>query len=164
MAKIYNAEVTNGLAKNAGIQINVDKVPNELAEKIVPTFETNPDAIRKSNRVTSGSLTNATSANIITTEADRDTYLVGVIMHYIKDATATSTEFAVQVTPENQSIQNILRVGGITLTADSGSVSISLPYPLKLKRNATQLLYSATNVGNFTVKCSLIYYVVESAA
>ena len=40
MAKIYNSDCTKGLAQNASIQQNVDKVPNELAEKIVPTFET----------------------------------------------------------------------------------------------------------------------------
>ena len=41
MAKIYNSEIIKELVDGCKLQINTDKVPNELAEKVVPVFLAN---------------------------------------------------------------------------------------------------------------------------
>lgn len=98
MAKIYNSDVTKGLAQNAGIQINVDKVPNELAEKIVPTFETNPDKLRKITIVRSGT----GAATIYTTPTDRDFYLCAAHLSLSNSTAGQNAYLSVLATPKDE--------------------------------------------------------------
>ncbi len=156
MAKIYNSDLTKGIAKNAGIQINTDKVPNELAEKIVPTMETNPEILGKINMVYVGSLTNAIAATAFTSESSRDTYLYGVSGSMIKDATATATSLRINILTPNQAEVSVLRFAGLTLTADSKDNAVWFDKPILLNRNTAMRLTSDTNVGNFLL--TGVYY------
>jgi len=163
MAKIYNSEVTKDLANNAGIQQNIDKVPNELAEKIVPTFESNPELFRKCNVIITNTAVNATNATIYTTPKDRDFYLVGASLSVIKDAGSTSTETSINVqTDETNTTQRFLSIIGLSGVAQSETISISLPYPLKLRRNTIQTLTNSTNNANISARGVLYGYYLES--
>jgi hypothetical protein len=51
MAHINNSELTNQMVESARIQLSNDKVPTELAEKVVPVMEVNPKLIRYANKV-----------------------------------------------------------------------------------------------------------------
>lgn len=51
MAQINNKEVLKLLQDGANIQIAKEAVPNQLAEKIVPVFETNPTLLRRQTHV-----------------------------------------------------------------------------------------------------------------
>jgi hypothetical protein len=162
MAKIYNSDLTKGIAKNAGIQQNVDKVPNELAEKVVPTLESNPKIVGQiySSR---GLATNATNGVILAAQSKRDVYIHGAFLTLNKTATATSTYTAIEYTDENGAAQRLLQFVGYTLTAQNESISVSFPRPIKIKRNtAIQLLNGTANADIISI--GIIYYSLDDVS
>lgn len=139
MAKIYNSDVTKGLSQDAGIQQSIEKVPNELAEKIVPVIETNPDLKRKITIIKSVdvSVTSAGTGPIYTTPANQDFYLCGASYVLIKDnlCDAVSSLKAITCVINGETI-SVIKVGTFTLTAQSENVLIDFNRPIKVDRNS----------------------------
>lgn len=161
MAKINNSDCTRGLAKNAGIQESRDKTPNELAEKIVPTFETNPALLRKCNIVRYALATNATATTIYGCPTSRDFYLCGASLSVIKDGTATSLSSSIQILPAGDSnYSRVLSIAGLTLTAQSETQAVDFSRPILIERGTNISVINSTNVGNVTsIGCIWGYYV-----
>lgn len=163
MAKIYNSDCTKGLAKNAGIQQNVDKVPTELAEKIVPTFETNPVLLRFCKIVASSFAFNTTSATIYTTPADRDFYIVAANLSALQDAGATSVASSLKVYIDGvqQTLMSVTNIAGI---ANSGNILNNYSVPVKIDRNTAIVVTNTTNVANVKANAGIVGYIDESGA
>lgn len=164
MAKIYNSDCITGLQKNAGIQQNVDKTPNELAEKIVPTFETNPKMLRVCEIVLGSLAQNATSATIYTTPTDRDFYLTAANISNIQDATATSTASSLKVYPKGQTSQQVLMTIGSLGGVNSGTIANQFVPPILLERGKTIDLTNTTANANVKVNGSIVGYIDYSSA
>lgn len=165
MATIYNSDLFKELKDGGKIQQLKDDIPNQLAEKIVPVMEVNPKFFRRCNLIKRGSASNATSATVYTTPTDRDFFLCAACLSVVKDATATSVLSTIRVFPEgagSATTQDILVVGGISLTAQSEIVSISLPYPIKVERGSNIVITNSTNVGNVLATGSIIGFLVEN--
>lgn len=151
MTTIYNSKLLEELNEVAKIQTSRDKTPNQIADKVVPVIDVNPKHARIINRVAVGTCTNATSATAFTTDANRDTYLQGVTLAYIKDATSTALSVSIAVFTEEQGSVTIAQIPCLSLTAASGSLSVMLPVPMKLQRNTACSVRASTNVANVTV-------------
>lgn len=163
MAQINNQQVTKGLADNADIQIARDKIPNELAEKIVPTFETNPKLLRRINIVASASANNAVTGTIYTTPIDKDFFLTSIDLSMIKDVTSTSIYTDVEIKINGQT-KTILYINGFTLTVQNISKIISFPIPIKLDRNSTITVNNNTNVANISSYCTITGYTNDNSS
>lgn len=163
MAKIYNSECTKGLAQNARIQQNVDKVPNELAEKIVPTFETNPAALRRCNILKENGRNSSGSVTLYTTPANQDFYLCGGTFHLQKDVACDNTFASFNCYIGGAQV-NVTAFRTIPLTVFSGNKEFSINPPLKIDRNTNIALTATSAAGNFSMDGSLWGYVVESSA
>lgn len=161
-ATIYNSDCTKGLAQNAGIQQNADRVPNELAEKIVPTFETNPVMLRRTNVVAWATGTSALATTIYTTPADRDFYLTGYDMSVSKTAAANSARCWLSFRIGGASQRVIIQ--GTTLTAQQQGTSLWLNQPLKLDRNSLIEVNNAVNEATISTTATIFGYINESAA
>jgi hypothetical protein len=162
MAIIYNSDCTKGLAKNAGISTAKDIVPNQLADKIVPTFETNPEMLRIGNVVKYVEINDATSGTVYTTPTDQDFFITGIQMSYIKDVNATSTIIACRATINGGEVR-LGEFRGITLTAANGSFSRDFANPIKLDRGTTIRLTSDTNVAAIRAVLCITGYIVETS-
>jgi len=77
MAKIYNSELTNEIVRAARIQQNVDEIPSELSNQVVPVMEVNPRLTRTVSIVRS---LMASTGTIYTTPTNQDFYLTGSII------------------------------------------------------------------------------------
>lgn len=163
MATIYNSNLTKELVDVARIQVSSDKVPNQIADKVVPVIDVNPKHSRNTNLVKVGVLANSTSGNIFTTDSIKDTYITGVQLGYIKDATATTTLISVAVTLEEQGSTTIVSLPSLTLTAAYDSIFIPFNNPLKLQRSTTPTVRSATNVGNISANAVLYGFTVDNS-
>ncbi len=159
MAQIYNSDLTKELIDGAKIQTSREYPPNQLADKVVPTLEVNPKILQKLNYTHSNTATNATSATIYTTPTDQDFYLSAVALAIIKDATSTSTKSAVTATI-NGVAQDLLSIPGITLTAQTAEMSLSLPRDLKIDRNTNIVVTNSTNVANILATGVIFGYLV----
>lgn len=146
MAKIYNSDCTKGLAQNAGIQQSAEKVPNELAEKIVPTFETNPKLLRNSSGLYGGSSQASGTMNISNVAiAGKRTFLTYVQACYVKDAANDRATGIISVgcTPKGKGPTDMIIFPIITLTAQEGNQIAVLNPPLELEPN-TNITFTGT--------------------
>ena len=161
MSKVKNNDTIRELVKGANLQTGFDEVPSDLARSIVPTLEINAEMFRKSTIVRKGTASNATSATAYTTPADRDFYLTGCSLSVTKDATSTSTNSDIEIVPFGDIAVNILTISGLTLTAQSDTTNIILPFPLKLARSSTIKVLNTTNVANVRAIGCAIGYIVD---
>jgi len=141
MAYIDNSETKKEL--NDAIRGNCvsNIATNKLSDTIVPVIDINPKLLRRSNVVKSGVLTNATTSTIYTVPSDKEFYLVAAALAFIKDATATTTKIAINVTTDDGLTGDVLAVPSITLTASTGEISNSFPAPIKIMSEQISLLH-----------------------
>lgn len=146
--------------QTAGKLQNKDKMPSELAEKIIPVMEVNPKLLRRCNIIKNVQAANSTGATVYTIPATQDFYLVACSLSLIKDATATSVLTTLRGTIEGV-VTNILAIPGITLTAQQDSMTLSFPYPLKIDRGTSITITHSTNVANILTNAGIIGYLDE---
>ncbi len=165
MAIIYNSELSKGIVESARLQQNRDIIPNQLAEKVVPVMEVNPQILRKSKGIPLllTGLVNTTSATIFTSDSIKKTYLTGATLSMIKDATSTATDMGIQFTNADSTVCKICRMAGITLTADSKENSITFDKPIEIKRGSNIVLTSDTNVANIVLRASLFGFEIDNS-
>lgn len=146
MAKIYNSDLSKELQAGAKIQINVDRVPDELAEKVVPVMEVNPKLLRRVTIMKRGLSTATGTITIYTTPADKDFYLTDFYISYFKDAACDNTSIIMTAAVDGASVE-LWGIRRPTLTADSDNISFNLNFPIKIDRNTTITLTGTFAVG-----------------
>ena len=163
MAYIDNSdtkkEINDAIRGNAVSNL----APTQLANQVIPVIDVNPKALRRSNIARTAS-TSGASTTIYTTPADKDFFLVGANFSFIKDATSDiATNAALQLRCIIDGLTTaILNHAVITLTAQSGNISISFPFPLKIDRNtAISLFRASTTAGVTVIAGSIVGYTVE---
>ena len=163
MAQIHNSDLTKELTEVAKLQIGRDIVPNQIADKIVPVIDVNPwhNKIAKPFS-TLNSLINQLQSTAYTCSSVKDTYLTGVTLSMIKDATSTATDLRLTVVDEFGGTQALLRIAGFTLTAQSVTITHTFPNPLKLKKGSSIMLLSDTNVANITMRSTIQGFEIDN--
>jgi len=164
MATIYNSNLSKELIDGAKIQTSFDKVPDQIAEKVVPVMEVNPKLLKLSLPFpVSGALSNALSATLYTTSSIKDTYLTGATMSMIKDATSTATDMRFYFTEATTGqTRLIFRITGLSLTADSKFCAIDFNKPMKVARGTNIMVTSNTADANISIKGTLFGYEEEN--
>ncbi len=105
-------------------------------------------------------LVNNTTATFLASTNTQDIYITSAQIGFIKDATSTATYIGIAVTI-NGATRYILKSACITLTAQTGQLSISFPHPIKIDRLTAVQLRSGTNAANISVSGSISYYIDE---
>lgn len=161
MATIHNTDLSKELKEGAKLQQLRDRIPSELADKVVPVMEVNPKLLRRANIVRRSTASNATVATIYTTPSDKDFYLTGVAIAIIKDATSTSASSYISITIDGAS-QIFVHIPELTLTAQTGQMALSLPTPIKVDRGTAITINNSTNVANISATGTIVGYTVEN--
>lgn len=163
MATIYNSDLSKELVAGARIQQNVDKVPNELAEKVVPVMETNPKLLRRTNyfKVTSSNATG--SLTIATSPTDKELYITSVFLNCVKDAASDCVATGIAITNELGENSFLLYKKFLTLTAADYSQTLTLLNPFKVKAGTGITIEGSFTVGNTTRAGGIIGYTVENS-
>jgi len=160
--QIQNPDATEVIRNQAKLTIG-DGWPSNLLPNVQPVMDMSPRFHRNINffvsntRNTSGSTTSSTPA-------DGDTFIVGCMLSVAKDATcdvATGTVAALQVQVSGVA-QVILRIAGLTLTAERDSVVLMFDRPIKVDRNSTIGLSTSTYSAGLMNRSFAIYgYTVQ---
>jgi len=145
MARINNSDTIKRILDDAKIQTAIDNVPQELASKVVPVLIANP--LRVVNVTGNGTKLTTGQYTIYTTPSDKDFYLTNASLHNQSDATADNTFITLDCTMKGQNSANLLRMGKITLTAFSGSISHNYFNPILLERGTTISLNTTFTAG-----------------
>jgi len=155
MVKHYNTSISEDAARILNSkqgQFLSDDVQGPIA-----TIAIEP----KCNIIKSTTCSNATSATIFTTPADKDFYLTAVCLSTVQDATSTNTRSQIQINVDGVT-GAIVTLSFITLTAGRGEIFVSLDKPVKLDRNSAVRITHTTAVANCTSNASAIGYTVET--
>lgn len=146
MATIYNSDLSKELVDGARIQQNRDIIPNQLAEKVVPVMEVNPKLLRRINLLVGGTSTTTGTKTIYTTLTDRETFLTGFSISFIKDVTCDSATGSYLLTAViNGTTVNLSSMAIITLTAQSSLNNYTFAHPIKLDKGT-----AISFTGSFT--------------
>jgi hypothetical protein len=142
----------NEIQKSFNIITNVDpasgEIPNRINESIQPVIILN-NLIKPCNIAFQNTATNSTNSTIYTTPTNADFYLCSISLGAIKDVTATSTASSISGTIGGVSTR-LVEIPFFTLTAGSGSNSITFNPPLKMDRGTGITVNNTTSVANVT--------------
>lgn len=151
---MVNSQQVKELVDALKLDRNVEKIP-----AAIPVVETNPKLL-KNLLINSNTASNATSATVFSTPATQDYYLCAFTLSWCKDATATATLCALNVTVDG-AVKITGRISGITLVATEQTLSVTLPHPIKVDRGTNINITNNNNVANVVASATIFGYIDE---
>lgn len=159
MATIHNSEITKTLRELADIQLNeVSNLP--LGTTIAPVLVVNPhntlNYFANSQKTTTGDIT-------ITIPSNKDFYLTGLNVSFIKDATCdiSTGRITVNATPKNDASKELMGLSVLTTTAQNQSLVQNFQKPILLERGSSIIMGGTYSAGLMSRYISLNGYTVE---
>lgn len=157
MATIYNSEVSKQLAKAAGIQQAVDKIPSELIDKISPVMEVNPNLLRRSDIEYRQTRTSSGTSNLFVVPSSKVFVCTNIYLGYVKDAASDAGSVAITLKSGDGSTQTI-RPAILTLTAQEGNIIIPFSRGLIIPEGSTLSVGYSSTAGNCVLECTVFGY------
>lgn len=159
-AKIYNSDLTKEIIDGAKLQLNEGNIPSEIAEKVIPVMEVNPNLLTRNNVIASRNATN--TGTIYTIPTDRKFFLTGLFVSATSTA-AGSNVMSVSVQPKggvNTTIASIrlLNTAAIDAANDSAFLNFS-GNPFELEPGS---LITATAGGTISASLQCAYGYTQS--
>jgi hypothetical protein len=156
MATTQRSEYVDTAIRDLRLNPAIDSIPAHLAPDIQLTYQLYPRIM-----AITGTLVNATNQIILAT-GDRDVYIVGGQLSFVKDVTATATLLKLYAYIDGIGNGNLASFNTTTLTVEKGDTSFSVPYPgIRIDRNTSIALSSDTNAANFKCTAQIFYYVMS---
>lgn len=151
-----NSDTLKEMREAFGVQTATDKTVSPI-----PVVDVNPKNLRRAN-IASGTSSAATgNFTVYTTPSDKDFFLTGVQMQYMKDATADNTTVAITATEDSGATITLITTRTITTTAYTAAINRELVPPIKLKRNSNVIMSGTFTVGALTRAACVSGYTVE---
>lgn len=158
MVRTSNSGIIDRQRIDAGIQLGTGNVATELnINSIQPVLIVNPTQYNTFIKFNDSN--NATNTTIFTTSTTRDTYLTAFTLSVIKDVTSTSTGSSIGVIIDGAVIL-ICKISSITLTIQNATISLSLPYPIKVDKGSIVSVRNATGNANIYTSACIFGYEV----
>jgi hypothetical protein len=156
MTVIQDGTLIADVVDELNLQPGAASIMQQLGDKVNLVYSIN----RKFTSVLRNSANSATGSSLIyTTPPDKDFYLVAVVMGITKNVTSDGTGAIITVVTEG-SIKNMLRIPLETLTAVSQTISLVLPFPLKLDRNSAISHSHTFAAGAETIATSIMGFIL----
>jgi hypothetical protein len=160
MAQIYNSDLTKELVAGAKLQQSREKVPQELAEKVVPVMEVNPRLLRKVNLIKGSAAAAGGNVTMYTTPTDKDFYLTYANLSMSKIVTDSNDYLALVIAIPGFASAAVLNLCGTTLKVENMAVSQCFEPPILLTRGSTLVL--TKNAANSSTCCCIGGYTVDN--
>jgi len=156
MATINNSKIQERIAREAKIQLSVDSVPNQLAEKVVPVLVSNPDKHCLSASVSSTSTGNTT----VYAGGTRQVYICSASISTEDDAVSDATLIRLNAVINGQS-KDLIKVAKLTTSAGKRDHSITFPIPVKIDLGTNVTLIQSFSAGTENASANITYYEVD---
>lgn len=160
MALINRSEVLEALIKGLRLDTARNKIPNEVADKVLPVFKINPTP---QIQIAEATASDATGATIRTTSSTKDTFLTGLFLSVAKSALSTSLHSSIAITTfQKATAVQAIRIRYEPLTAASNlNAFLMFTKPIKLARGLTIALQNNTAVASIDTHGVAYFYEVE---
>jgi len=159
MARHYSPTIAERLNRIFGFRSG-DAIDNEVegTYAVVPLTPT-VNIVRHNSSSSSGNI------SLYTTPTDKDFYLTGILLSIVKDATCDVATGTINInTVINGATRRVADIAVLTTTAQSQSVVVSFPFPLKVDRNVAFTISGTFTVGNMSRTGVLQGYTEEATA
>lgn len=160
MAESTNTELVSNLIST--LKLRADDITKfKVSKTIVPVIETNPKILQNPNVIKSIISANnpGSATTVYAVDSNRDFWLCGFSISAIKDATSDVSDglFVSLQATINSAPEYLLRVTGLTLTAQSYTAIQSLNRPIKIDKGSSIFMaaQSAPTVGKYWRSCTL---------
>lgn len=145
MARINRSDPIQRAVEDLGLSASADKIPADTLDKIQLTYDLNAK-VTKFIASTAATTTGALSITLPTVSTGGQTFITHINCSYVKDATCdvASGTLSVAITPADSNVStNAVRQSVLTTTAQSDTIAVSFPFPIKVK-NASAITYGGT--------------------
>lgn len=161
MARIDRSEIMDKLKEGLRLNPALDKIPNELASKIVPVFEVSEKKILKSVNASSA---DSASTLLHATRIGVRTFIKSLNLQVSKDVVSDSTFSFITGIPKSQSAaKTLIYVRHEPLTAAS-NLSNYQEYDFdgfELQPNTSILFGTNSATASIDISAVMVYYEIE---
>jgi hypothetical protein len=148
MVIVRSSDTLAALRDVSRLQNSVEQLPTTLSTQIVPTVEINPLLVKPSEPLGFNTSSTTGSMVIFTSGVGYITYLTSLSFSFIKDATCDIADGKIDVsTTVDGKLSNIGTLAVFTLTAQSGSMQLVFPHPLRIDPGASVSVGGSFSVG-----------------
>jgi len=161
--QIQNPSAGEIIREQAGLTL-AEGFPQNLSGSVVPVMDMTPRFHRNCIVLSTASATSSATATLMTTSTSKKTYIVGVSLFYVKDATcdAATGSLGIRTTINGVSSQYLAYSYIITLTAQQDRVIYTLEKPILIDKGVTiQAQIPTFTTGVFARTYQIIYYEVD---
>jgi hypothetical protein len=166
MATIYNSELSKELIRGARIQVSRDRIPTEIAEKVIPVMEVNPRLLRRITISKTSTLSITGGSTIYTTPTNQDFYITNAVLSMSKDATCDIGLGAFAITyVQDGEVKYLCPISTQPILVDAQTSTFVTSFPIKVDRGTNILqLNRAYTVGNASRTAIVMGYIDESSS
>lgn len=161
MANVDSSDMMTELRKAA--KLGFEPVDVKISS-FSPSIEVNPKLVKEANIVSNLTRTASGAGTMFTTATGKETYITSATLSIIKDAAcdAATGEITLYCAIDGTTIR-LLTLPCLTLTAQSATVSMAFPRPIKVDEGAALGLASVTfTAGNLVRSAGVTGFTIES--
>lgn len=133
--------------------------PSQVNNSIQPVININPKDYRKINICTSITRTSGGTTTLITSDANKDTFLTNVYAVWNMDVATAITTHRIRFTQDGATKD--IFFPNTNLVVCSGGISIDFLYPIKIDRNTAVTFVVTSTAGNYSCTGGIAGYSVE---
>lgn len=159
MARINRLSVIQELVKGLMLEQSRDKIPTDLADKIVPVYQVNE--VHFSDIFAGNTFTSTETSTVIhTAHAKRFTFLTGVLINNQSDVTCDNVGILISVLI-NGKRTTLARLSKLTLTVYQDGLYLLFVNPIKIDRGSEIHFTNTFSLGASTSFVSVEGYEVD---
>lgn len=150
--QIQNQDATQIIRDSAKLTLT-EGYPQNLLPNVQAVMDMSPRFHRLIDQSSGSGSTAGASLTIHTASSDKDSFIYGATLAFIKDATCDVASGRINLLcVVKGASKTILCLPLLTLTAQQSSISISLPIPIKIDRGSVVTIGSSTFTVGAMVK------------
>jgi hypothetical protein len=156
MATINRSSTILDMAENLALNTGIEKIPVNLKEDVQAVYRVNPSVSKVCKWL---ALTTTTATTMYTTPVNKDFYLTSIWIGFTKDVTSDLMYVCLRFVVDGQAKD--IGIRGQTLTAESKSMSLSFPFPIKIDKGTIMQMVGAFAAGACAKDITFTGYILE---
>lgn len=154
MVDIQSKEVIDKISDELKIQPAMT-IPRALAEKIQLVYGINPQYDVK---FVAGSTNDATTSDLMTTSATKDTYLVACMLTVSKDVVSNSINSKINAFAVGRANSSLLALRYEPVTAGTHQITFDFAHPIKLERGSVITITNSSGTASIDTLGIVYFY------
>jgi hypothetical protein len=159
MAEIYNSSLSKEIIEGGKLQLSRDRIPTQLAEKVVPVMEVNPKLLRRIDFISQGTKSGNGSGIVFTSDSKKRTFITNLIWSFVSDAVCENTFFGINFAIKGGILADRIVIPKLTLTSINNCIPLNFNFPLEIEPgSAIYLTNDTATLGTAISRLTIMGY------